>query len=316
MLTLFLCIAIGFTLRKAKILPDSAGKTMAKLVTWVFMPSLSFITLARNCTLEKLTTNATNILLSAATLALAMAIGIALSFWFVRRKSPERGVYQYALVFANCGYVGDPVIQAIFGDAMLAYYKLFTLPMNLVIYTWGVHILTPHGEKRQNPLKTLLNAPTIATLAGVVAGLTGLGGILPEFLVGTLDSLKSCMGPTAMLLAGFTVAGYGMKDMLSNKKVYLATALRLVILPALLVAFLFGVKELANLLFGLSIDNTVLFLAFVAYAAPLGLNTVVFPEAYGGNPKTGAGMALVSHTLFVITMPLLFAVMFLLFGHP
>jgi predicted permease len=316
MLMLFICITIGFILRKTHILPENAGSVMAKLVTWVFAPALSFITLAKNCTVETLSTHAANVLLSICALALAMAIGIALSFWFVREKSPDRGAYQYGLVFANNGYIGDPVIQSLFGDVMLSYYKLFTLPMSLVIYTWGISVLVPDGADKKSVLKKLCNAPTIATLAGVVAGLTGLCAILPDFLTNTLNTLKGCMGPTAMLVAGFTVAGYSITEMLKDKKVYLATALRLLILPALIVGFTFGLKELANHLFSLNIGNTVLFLAFVAYAAPLGLNSVVFPEAYGGNPKPGAGMALISHTLFVVTMPLLFAVMYALFGAP
>ena len=49
-------------------------------------------------------------------------------------------------------------------------------------------------------------------------------------------------------------------------------------------------------------------------AMPLGLNTVVFPEAYGGNPETGASMALISHTLCIVSIPLMYALMTLLFG--
>ena len=40
MLTLFLCIAIGFVLIKTKILPESASKVMAKMETWIFFPAL------------------------------------------------------------------------------------------------------------------------------------------------------------------------------------------------------------------------------------------------------------------------------------
>ena len=59
-----------------------------------------------------------------------------------------------------------------------------------------------------------------------------------------------------------------------------------------------------------------LFLTFFATAPALGLNTVIFPEAYGGNPETGASMAMISHTLCVITIPLLYALMVALFGTP
>ena len=97
--------------------------------------------------------------------------------------------------------------------------------------------------------------------------------------------------------------------MIKDKKVYVASLLRLIILPTVIIAALFGFKELLNLIFDLSISNTVLFLCFFAVGAPLGLNTVVFPEAYGGNPKTGASMAMISHTLSVITIPLMYAIM-------
>ena len=122
------------------------------------------------------------------------------------------------------------------------------------------------------------------------------------------------MGPVAMLLVGFTIASYPTKDMIADKAVYVSSVLRLTAIPAAIIAILFGLKTLANAAFGMTIDNTVLFLCFFAVATPFGMNTVVFPEAYGGNPKTGASMALISHTLGVISLPLLYALMTLLFG--
>jgi hypothetical protein len=131
-----------------------------------------------------------------------------------------------------------------------------------------------------------------------------------------LDSLKSCMGPLAMIIAGATIAKYDLLGMFKKKKVYIATALRLIIIPTVILTCLFGIKELANLIFGLAIDNTPLLYLFFILATPLGLNTVVFPEAYGGDPETGASMAMISHTLCVISIPLMYALMVVLFGTP
>ena len=316
MLTLFLCIAVGFLIAKTKILPDSASKTMAKMETWIFCPALSFMTMARNCTAETISTHATNIVLSSVSVAIALVIAIPLSRVFVKGNISERGVYAYALAFANSGYIGDPIVLALFGDEILSYYKLFCLPLSLVIYTWGISVLTPKSDEKGAVLKRLLNAPTIAMFAGIAVGLTGTVDYLPSFFISTLDSLKVCMGPVAMLLAGVTIARYDFLAMLKNKKVYLATALRLVAIPAVIIGALYAVKALANTVFGLSIGNDVLFLTFFAVAAPLGLNTVVFPEAYGGNPETGASMAMISHTLCVVSIPILYAVMIAIFGVP
>jgi hypothetical protein len=41
---------------------------------------------------------------------------------------------------------------------------------------------------------------------------------------------------------------------------------------------------------------------------------VVFPEAYGGDPKTGASMAMISHTMCVVTIPLMYSLLTLVFG--
>ena len=316
MLTLFVCIAVGFILSKCKILPNGSGKVMAKMETWIFCPALSFMTMARFCTVESVGEHLINIILSAIGVAFAIAISLILSPLFVKEKGTERGVYYYALAFANSGYMGDPIVLAIFGEAALSYYKLFSLPIQLMIYSWGIGVMTPGTGKKSDFFRRMLNAPTIAMLVGIAVGLSGLGNYLPEFLVGSLDALKSCMGPVAMLLAGVTIAKYDFESMLKNKKVYIATFLRLTVLPALIIALLYGLKTLANTLFDLTIGNDVLFLTFFATATPLGLNTVVFPEAYGGNPETGASMAMISHTLCVISIPLLYALMVALFGAP
>jgi predicted permease len=313
MLLLFFCIALGFVLHKTHILPDSAGQVMAKLENWIFCPALAFSTTVTFCTSSTIATHAINI--SLATVALFVAIGISmiLSRIFVRKKSPERGIYAYALAFANSGYMGDPLVQMLLGDSMLSYYKLYCLPITIGIYTWGINNLVPH-EKQANPLKKILNPSTIAMVLGVVMGLSGLGEYIPTFLSSAINSLKACMGPVAMLLAGFTMASYDVGEILKDKKVYAATLLRLFLLPAIIVAVLFGAKELLNSCFAMNIGNGVLYLGFFATASALGLNTIVFPEAYGGNPKIGASMALISHTLCIVSMPIMYALMNLIFG--
>lgn len=316
MLTLFVCIAIGFLAGKSKLLPENASKTLAKAEMWIFCPALNFMTMVRFFTPDSIGTHSLNLVLAIACVSLAVGIAIPLSRVFVREKSPERGIYAYGLAIANTSYMGDPIVLALFGEVGLSFYKIFTLPYSMVIYSWGISMLIPDSQGKGGFFKRLLNAPTISMLLGMVVGISGLGAHLPVFLTGSLDTLKTCMGPVAMLLAGLTISKYDFLSMLKKRKVYFATALRLVVLPVICVAFLFGLKHLLGAIFNLNISHNVLFLAFVATATPLGLNTVVFPEAYGGNPETGASMTMISHTLCVITIPILYALMVKLFGAP
>ena len=316
LLTLFICIAVGFVIYKCRLMPENGAKVMAVMETWVFCPALSFMTMVRFCTIDSIGGHLTNIAMATVGVAFSIMMAIFLSRFFAKKGSAERGIYTYGIAFANGGYMGDPVVQTMFGDAILACYKLYYLPLTLLINSWGVSILIPSTEKKNLFIKKLINPPTIAMLLGVAVGLSGLGKHLPVVVTNSLDTLKACMGPVAMLLTGVTIAKYDVFSMFKNKKVYAVTAMRLIVMPALVISLLYGAKTLANNLFGLSIDNDVLFLTFFATATPLGLNTIIFPSAYGGDPETGAGMAMISHTFCIITMPLLYAVMVALFGAP
>lgn len=186
---------------------------------------------------------------------------------------------------------------------MLYNYMLYILPLNVAVYTWGVIILIPKGEKTQNPLKNLLNPIFISILIGAFLGLSGLSESVPSFIRQTISSLSSCMGPLAMILTGFVIGSYDIAGLLKNKKVYIATFLRLIVLPS---AFILLLKLLGA-------DKNTLFLTLFAYGTPLGLNTVVFPAAYGKDTSTGASMAMISHTLCVITIPVMYALLTILF---
>ena len=315
MLTLALCILIGFLLRKFAILPDNAGKVMAKLETWVFLPALTFSTMARYCTVDTLTVHGKNLLLSFFGVCIAITLSILLARFFAKPGSKNHGVYLYALAFANSGYMGDPLVIALFGNEILSYYKVYCLPISLMIYTWGISRMIPANKSKGGAWRRIVNPPTVALILGMLVGISGLGRVMPTFASDALSKLGACMGPVAMLLAGFTIAGYSMMGMAKNKQIYTASLLRLVVIPAGIITALYGIKSVLGLC-GMEIDNSALFLTFFAVGTPLGLNTVVFPEAYGGDAELGAGMTLISHTLCIITIPLMYAAMVALLGVP
>ena len=133
-------------------------------------------------------------------------------------------------------------------------------------------------------------------------GLLNLKEYIPAFLLDAFEKTGACQGPIAMLLAGFVIGGYDFKELFCNKKVYIASLLRLVVIPAImmLVLRLFGASE------------ELMILALIAFATPLGLNTIVYPAAFGGDTKTGASMTMISQTLSVITIPLMYLVFIVL----
>lgn len=307
MLVLFICIIIGFILKKKQLLPDNADTVISKLENYICVPALVLSTFMTYCNVTSLKEQGISIIYSIAGLVIAMVIALTISRFFAKDDLYLRNIYKYGFTFSNHGFMGNAIVPAILGAAdpqILYKYLLFTLPLQVVVYTWGIMILVVRKDEKSNPVKNLINPIFIAMLIGIVIGITGTNKYIPDFVMTVIDYCKACMAPLAMILTGFVIGGYSIKNLLSGKKVYIATALRLFVLPAivLLVLKLLGASEV------------VLTLALFAYATPFGLNTVVFPAAYGQDTHPGASMAMISTTLSIVTIPIMYtlAKMFLL----
>lgn len=305
MLTMFLLIAVGFLLRKKSALPENSGTVMAKLETFCITPALLLYTQITKCTVENFRENFGLMLYGLAVVVGAILLAYPLSRCFVRNSkssselSYQRNIYKYALTFGNYGFIGNFIILGVWGSDMFYKYSLFTFFVSVACYCWGMYTLIPKEKNAgllSNLKKGLLTPPILALILGMLLGLLGAGNFMPDFIVSALDSAGKCQGPIAMVLAGFVIGGYNFKELLLNKKVYVVTFLRLVVIPAVLMLIL---KLLGT-------SKEVMTLALITFATPLGLNTIVYPAAFGGETKTGASMAMISHALSVITIPLMY----------
>lgn len=297
MLVMFFCILVGFVLRKTKILPESGSTVLSKLSVYVLLPAKIVYSMITNCTVASLSTQYKVVLYGALATGLSVVIAIGVSRFFSQERN-ERMIYQYSMLTANYGYLGNAIISDIMGDQALYSYIFFTISMSIAVYSWGFQTLIPEGKgQKKSLLVRIAKPPLIATLVGILLGLSGAGTWIPRFAMTSIKNLGSCMGPISMILTGFVVGGYHFPELLTNKKVYVATLLRLVVLPLALAGALFicGAPK-----------QTVLLTLFMSGSA-LGLNTVVAPAAYGGDTHTGASMAMISHVCCVVTIPLLYA---------
>ena len=300
MLVMFACMLLGFALNKTKLLPENTGTVLSKLDNYVFVPALVFSTFMNYCTVDSVKENYLAIVYAIIALAIALLIAIPLSKPFSGGDGYKRNIYKYALTFGNFSFMGNAIVPAILGGEEFLYkYLLFTLPLNTAVYTWGIAILTPKNYRNGSTLKNLINPIFVSLIAGALFGVLELGRFMPAFVITTIDYFKGCMGPLAMFLTGFVIGGYSFKTLLCDTKVYIATFLRLFVLPAVIL----GICMLCG-----AGDETLVLMLF-AFATPLGMNTVVFPAAFGGDTRTGASMAMISHTLCVVTIPVMYALL-------
>jgi len=293
---LFTLIVIGYLLMKKGIVPDGTQSILSKLENWVFIPALVLSTFIENFTISKLSSA---LPLLGGSLLLELIV-IPLSLLCVRFLSKDpyiRNIYLYGLCFSNFGFVGNAVVSSLFADVFLEYI-IFTLVLWVLIYLWGVPSLLMGGVRQtvKQTLKNFVNPMFIAMLVGIILGLTALP--MPSFVTSLVSSAAGCMSPVAMLLTGMTIAKMDLKAVLRIKSIYAVSALRLLVFPLLFIACL--------PLLGSHLSRTFIICAVCSLAMPLGLNTIVIPSAYGKDTSVASGMALVSHTLSILTIPLVF----------
>ena len=290
MLFLFTCIMIGLAVNKLKLLPENADRTISKLLSYVVMPALIINSFYNNCTVENLTAYAPLILYSSIYYGLCLLIGILLGPRFSEDKGVQ-GLYKYSLVITNMGFMGNALILGLFGQEKLFSYLIFSLPGTVLVYSIGVVWLT--GGKKKLSWKSFVNPMLGFMILGILLGI--IHPPLPVFVTSAMSSLASCFSALAMLLTGFVIGEFDLFKLLKVKPVYLLTLIRTVLIP-LGVFFLFRAVGTP--------DDILLYIVFTA-AMPLGMNTIVFPAAYGGDLTTGASMAVISNIVGLISVPLI-----------
>ena len=307
MLFLFAFIVIGFVLSRWKFVPENTATVLSKLENMIFVPALVMGTFIKNCTPETIVSYWKPLVLG---LALVLIL-IPISFAFARVSFKDnylRKISTYGLAFSNFAFMGNAIMQGTFGDEAFSYYVVFTLPFWCLIYLWGAPVLLISQEGKKDfssRVKSFLNPMFVAMLIGIVIGLTGLGKCLPNAVInanksGIIDVAGACMSPIAMLLTGITIGRIDLLVFVKKWRIYLVSVIKLLVYPLL---FIFIFAFVPN---GGFIDETLLKCAMCIMCMPMGLNTIVIPAAYGKDTTDAAGMALITHTLSVGTIPLAF----------
>lgn len=293
---LLIFIGIGYFLRRHHDLPDDAGRVLSLLCTLVFTPAYSITNLSKNITMDVLAEKARLVGSGIVFVLVAILLAYGLSKPFARDKI-QRNSLVYAFAIPNYGYFGYPVIEGVFGNAVLADVMVFLIPMSLTTNSFGYSLFVGDGKV---PLKKVLLTPMVISLGiGVAVGLSGV--TLPPFIDSALKGLGGCMSPCSMLLAGFMLGKFPLKDLLKGWRPYVYSAIRLIGIP-----LIFGAILLAC-----NIKGQYLMMPLLVAGIPLGLNLVVYPESQGYEKQASenAKLCFVSYLLALLVLPCTFAIL-------
>ena len=293
---LLVFIAIGYFMRRHHDLPDDAGHVLSLLCTLLFSPAYYISKLSADFTVEVIGANL--LLVGYGALFTLVSIGLAfvLSKPFSKNRI-ERNSLIYAFSIPNYGYFGYPVIEAVFGQAVLSDVMIFLSPLSLTTSSFGYALFV--GDKKIPWKKILLSPLMVSLLIGMFLGLSKIQ--LPGFLDSAVAIASNCMSPCSMLLAGFMMGKFPLKKLMIGWRPYAYSAIRLIGIPLIF----------AGILLLCGMEGKYLMLPLLIAGIPLGLNLVVYPESQGQEKQASdnAKLCFISYILALLVLPCTFALL-------
>lgn len=140
MIVMFLMMAVGYLCYRKQILTDEVSKKVSAIVVNVANPCMilsSALTDQQMQGKELVQTLAIVVMMYVFLLVMAQLLPRILCI-----QKESRGAYTAMTVFANIGFMGFPVLAAMYDNGALLYGAVFQIPFNILIYTYGVAVLT------------------------------------------------------------------------------------------------------------------------------------------------------------------------------
>lgn len=291
MVILFTIVVLGYALCKLGYMGDKFDQKLSSIVIDVTCPAL-ILSSVMGAELPDRSLILPLLGIGFLTYILLLVFG----FWvprFVAKSHDEQGMIGFALMFANVGFIGYPIVSAIFGPKAVFYAALLNIPNTFFIFTAGVMLVKGEHNMKSLSAKVLFSPAMIA--AFVAALMVAFGVRTPDIIARPVTMVGNITIPAALMVIGSSMARLPLKEIIGSPKVYVASLLRLVVVP-LSVYFLFrfcGVSDVINNI------NTVII------AMPVASYGTMFCLKYGRNPSLMTEMTFVTTLGSILTIPLI-----------
>ncbi|MDI9387416.1 MAG: AEC family transporter [Spirochaetota bacterium] len=299
---LFVLISIGFGLTKKKLFSE---KTIAELTTFIlYLVTPCVIIESFNRPFDADMLNA--FLLSFLAAIVVHVLSIVIAFLFIRdRDKNAQTIFRFGVVFSNCAFMALPLQQALLGSEAVFYGSSFIAVFNLFVWTHGYGIMKTDpenkGQKKSGQMifsqliKTLLNPGIASVFLGLFLFLTSTK--LPFFIQKPIQYLAALNTPLPMIVIGFYVASVKDFSILKDKKMFLASFLRLIFIPLLSLA----------LFYAAGIRGVLLSSLIISASTPVGATLVMFSIKFNKDAKKAGAFVAFTTLVSVLTMPIIIA---------
>ncbi len=308
--TLFILLIVGYVAGKRGIIDSVASKKLSSLIINIGQPALIIYSITSQPYTHE------NLLLGLKTLLLGFGVhlfmgAIAYVACIKIKHMDERKILEFSMVFGNTGFIGIPILGALFPQNGAFQASFIMISFNILLWTLGMSILGRHRDDiKVTPKKALINKGTVPSLIGIAIFLLPAIPALREFTIvekipfasDTLMYVSGLCTPISMLIIGALLSTVSLKKIFVSGKLYYLCLFKLIVIPLTVC----GIMKLGSLFLPFSTD-WILF-ATALTCMPSATAVSMLAELYDISPRFSAQGVGMTSLLSVAIMPVVVAI--------
>ncbi len=287
-LILFIIMLIGVAAKRTRIIDIAIQNSISVLLMKIALPALIISSTNFERSSDVLPNMISILIITIVSyLLIAMLCTLTAKWFHFDKKTAD--VFISLIVFGNVGFMGYPVAKAFFAEIGVFYATVVNLVFTTFLWSYGI-LLFDRQEKLD--LKKLLNIGSISSIIALFMFLFQLK--LPYPLQTAMDLTGKMTTPLSMLLIGALIAEIDIAKLVSNKKVYLVSAIKLAIIP---------LATACSLKF-MGFNAMVISICTIMASMPSGATNAIFANEFDSEPLFASVGVFITTLLSILTLPL------------
>lgn len=291
---LFIFMFLGFAIAKICKMKTSDSMILSKLGLYLLMPA---------AVINSFDTDQSPEILKGLLLGVISAIVIHIIFLIFDRiyttLFKAKSVDRASAIYSNAANIIIPIISFVFGGEWVVYTLSYMTVQLCFLWTQGVKTFNP--DEKISIKKIVFTPCIIAIFAGILMMMFGIR--LPSYIKQIVSPLADMLGIVGMIIAGVVAANIDFKAMLCEKRVYIITFIRMILLPLII----FVVFRLIYPLIPLNNAREIMLISFLACSTPVAATVMQMAQVYGKDVELAVAVNITTTLVSIITMPIFVA---------
>lgn len=285
---LLVYLAVGMYCMKVGLIDRDSKEKLVDIILRITLPYMIFNSFNKPLTPEVMKQTALILVVAVSISILSFLLGKVIYNKYPQKK---KSILQYCTLVNNSGFLGMPMVSAVYGSEGLFAASIFIIPNRIFMWTAGLAMFTT-ADFRTKCKNILLNPCIVTVFLGIARRITGFP--VPEFLDTAIANTGAVTTPLSMMVIGTMLIGVPWKKLL-EPSIFRLAFVRLIALP-LVALYILNLIDAQPLLAGVSLILT---------GMPAGSTSALLAAKYGADEDYASRCIVTTTIMSLATIPVL-----------